>query len=77
MVNMVRITEKILGDGIKRISKEEKQNKIIVRKSIVAKKNIFKGEKYTYDNLTLKRPSLGIPPIKIFKIIGKKAKKLF
>jgi len=46
-----------------------------VRKSIVAKKNIFKGEKYTYNNLTLKRPSLGIPPIKIFKYLGKRAKK--
>ena len=28
MVDMVRITEKILGDGIKRISKEEKQIKL-------------------------------------------------
>ncbi len=75
MVKMVRRTEEILGNGIKRISKEEKQNMIIVRKSIVAKKNIFKGEKYTYNNLTLKRPSLGIPPIKIFKYLGKRAKK--
>ena len=60
MVNMVRLTEKILGDGVKKISKEEKQNKIIVRKSIVAKVDILKGDKFTFNNLTLKRPSQGL-----------------
>ena len=75
MVNMVRLTEKILGDGVKKISKEEKQNKIIVRKSIVAKVDILKGDKFTFNNLTLKRPSTGLPPIQIFRYLGKKSKR--
>ena len=76
MVDDIRGTEKVLGDGIKTISREEKQNKIIVRKSIVAKIDISKGDKFTYKNLTLKRPSTGLAPIKIFNLLGKNPKKL-
>ena len=34
-----------------------------------------KGEKFTKLNLDLRRPGSGMPPIKILKIYGKKAKK--
>ena len=43
----------------------------------MAKKNIKKGDFYSYDNLTVKRPAFGISPLKWENIIGKKAKRNF
>ena len=55
----------------------KKKNIKIVRKSIVAKYNIRKGEKFSIENLSFKRPGFGISPMKVMKIIGKRAKKNF
>lgn len=44
------------------------------RKSIVAKTDIKKGETVSMDNITFKMPSIGISPIRVDEIIGKKAK---
>ena len=77
MVKSIRNIEKSLGDGVKKVSSSEKKNINIVRKSIVAKTNIAKGEIFSYENLTTKRPGNGLSPMKIDNIIGKKAKKNF
>lgn len=77
MVKAIRNIEKALGDGIKRPSKSELKNKTIVRKSIVAARNIKKGEVFSEDNLAIKRPGTGIPPIRWDKVIGVNAKKNF
>ena len=45
----------------------------LVRKSIVAKKDIIIGELFSADNLTTKRPGTGISPMFWTKLIGKKA----
>ena len=76
MIKSIRNIEKSLGDGVKKVSSSEK-NINIVRKSIVAKTNIAKGEIFSYENLTTKRPGNGLSPMKIDNIIGKKAKKFF
>lgn len=44
------------------------------RRSIVAEKNICKGETITEDKLTFKRPGTGIAPYDLAKVIGKTAK---
>ena len=44
LVNRVRDLESMLGDGIKRIEKNEK-NVIVQRRSLFAKNNIIKGKK--------------------------------
>ena len=77
MVENIRNTELSLGNGIKKPSKSEKKNINIVRKSIVAKCKIKKGEKFTEDNLIAKRPGKGINPMFWKKVIGRKAKKAF
>ena len=77
MVQGIRIVEKTLGDKIKKITRSEKKNIYIVRKSIVAKKNIKKGEKFTIDNITTKRPEGGLSSIYWEKVIGRKAIKNF
>lgn len=45
----------------------------MTRKSLVAAKSIKKGELFTFDNLTVKRPGTGIEPYYYWDCIGQKA----
>ncbi len=71
MVEKIRNIEKALGSNVKKPSKSEKKNIIIARKSLVAKTNINRGEKFSSENLTAKRPGSGISPMKWDSVIGK------
>lgn len=73
MVKAIRKVENCLGDGRKKQMESEKQNCAIARKSIVAKQDIKAGENFTEDNITVKRPGMGISPMKWYEVIGKKA----
>ena len=77
MINSIRNIEKALGRKEKLPSASEIKNIEYVRKSIVAKKFIKKGELFTENNLTVKRPGLGISPMMWDSILGEKAKKSF
>ena len=77
MVEAIRNIEKALGSGEKKPSESEKKNISIARKSIVAATKIGKGEKFTEENLTVKRPGDGLSPMLWEKIIGKSAKRDF
>ena len=63
-----------LGKVYYGLTKSEKRHQIFKR-SIYAKKNIKKGEKFSKKNLTIIRPSYGIDPKYFNKIIGKIAKR--
>ncbi len=75
MVEAIRNIEKSLGSGIKEASSSEKPNMEVVRKSIVAAREIKKGEVFTEDNLTVKRPANGISPMRWDEVIGTVAQK--
>jgi N,N'-diacetyllegionaminate synthase len=75
MVMAIRNIEKALGSGIKKSSQSELKNKPIARKSIVAAKNIQKGESFTKENLTVKRPGTGTSPMRWDDVIGQSASK--
>ena len=75
MVSSIRNIEKALGSSIKKPSKSEKPNIIMARKSIVASKSIKKGELFTENNLTTKRPGTGLSPMEWDSVIGKVAKR--
>ncbi len=75
MVRAIRNIEESLGHGRKEPSSSEKKNKPIARKSIVANSEIRKGELFTEENLTIKRPGTGINPMNWDLIIGTKATK--
>ena len=77
MVQAIRNVELALGEGVKTPSKSEEKNISIVRKSIVAKKNISKGDLFSAENLTTKRPGSGLSPMCWDEVIGQKAKKDF
>ncbi len=74
MVNAIRNIEVALGTDIKKPSKSEIPNISIARKSIVAKTKIKKGETFTEENLSIKRPGNGISPMKWDDVIGGIAK---
>ncbi|EAH6867314.1 N-acetylneuraminate synthase [Campylobacter upsaliensis] len=73
----IRELEKALGSGIKKASKSEAKNKIIARKSLVAKREIQKGEKFSEENLTTKRPGSGISAMRYEEYLGKRALKTY
>jgi len=74
MIISIRNIEKCMGNGEKKPTKSELQNISIARKSIVAKKPIKKGEKFSVNNLTIKRPGTGINPMDWDRILDKKSK---
>lgn len=72
MVSAIRNLEIALsGSGIKEVSPSEQKNMAIARKSIVATKEIHKGELFSEDNIGVKRPGTGISPMKWDEVIGK------
>jgi N,N'-diacetyllegionaminate synthase len=71
MVTAIRNIEVALGDGIKRPSPSEIKNRKIVRKSIVAARNINAGDVFRESNLTVKRPGSGISPMRIEEVLGR------
>ena len=74
--NSIKMAYKILGNPMIKYTKSEKKMRNLARRSIVASKNINKGEKIDFKNLCFKRPGNGLPPSQIYKIIGLKAKVL-
>lgn len=78
MVQGIRnIEEAVSGSGIKEPSDSEKKNIAIARKSIVAAKDIVKGEVLTDENITTKRPGSGLSPMLWDEVVGRKATKDF
>ena len=76
-VKVIKETEVFLGDGIKRITSSEEETKNVARKSIVANQLIKKGEIFTDENLTIKRPGIGISPMQVWDLYGKESPKDF
>ena len=62
VVSAIRNVELALGDGRKEPAGSELANLAVARKSIVAACGIKKGEEFTTQNLTTKRPGDGISP---------------
>ena len=78
MISAIRNIEKAIGgSGLKEVSPSEEKNKPIARKSIVASTDIKKGDIFTPENLTVKRPGTGISPMQWDEVIGKEAKRDF
>jgi N,N'-diacetyllegionaminate synthase len=75
MVKAIRNIEIAMGDGIKIAQPSEIKNIPIARKSIVAQKIISKGDLFSIDNLTTKRPGNGISAVHWDKLIGSVAKR--
>lgn len=73
----VRRIEVMAGSEKKIVTESERKNKIVARKSIVARRAIRMGEVFTEENITCKRPGNGISPMEWYNILGKKAERDF
>ena len=71
MIAGIRNIEKALGSCEKKVTDSERENAAIARKSIMASRPIKKGEVFTEENLTAKRPGTGISPMRWNEVIGK------
>lgn len=70
MVDAIRQVELTLGDGVKGPRPSELLNRENVRKSLVATKDIQKGDVFTPENLGVKRPGDGIDPYDYWSYLG-------
>tara|TARA_B100000989_G_scaffold91021_2_gene65895 strand:+ start:3708 stop:4790 length:1083 start_codon:yes stop_codon:yes gene_type:complete len=77
MVKSIRKFELLNGNGIKKLEKCEISNIKIAKKSLVAKTLINKNEKFSFDNVTVKRPASGLSPLVFEKILNKKSRKKY
>lgn len=75
LVHSIRNIEKSLGSNEKNPSKGELENRLVARKSLVAKRAIDIGEIFSENNLTTKRPGSGVSPMKWDSFIGKPSSK--
>ena len=69
--------EDAMGDGVKRVTESEKKNLMVARKSLVASRKIKRGDLFSADNITAKRPATGISPMLLDDVIGRKAQRDF
>ncbi|MCM1067643.1 MAG: N-acetylneuraminate synthase [Muribaculaceae bacterium] len=77
LVDAVRNVEGALGSGEKLVAEAERPNIEVARKSIVAARDIARGETFTPDNITVKRPGNGISPMRWHEVLGSKATRDF
>lgn len=77
MITYIRNIEVALGNGKKKLSLSETSNKAVARKSIVAAINICKGDIFTEENITTKRPGTGLSPMRWKEVLGQTAARDF
>jgi N,N'-diacetyllegionaminate synthase len=75
MTHAIRQIEQALGNGIKKPSKSEARNMPIARKSIVAARPIKIGEAFSEKNITIKRPGIGVNPMRWDEMLGQVAQR--
>lgn len=73
MVRAIRNVEMALGSPAKEISESERKNRVAARKSIVAARDIRRGEILTEENIAAKRPGGGISPMRWEELLGQRA----
>ena len=78
MVYKIRLAEKMMGSKNLKLEKNILKIRNTLKRIIVAKKDIKKGDKLSEENLSIKRgfnTKNSLPPVMINKIIGKKSLK--
>jgi sialic acid synthase SpsE len=70
----IRTAYTMLGSSLVAPTEKEKAMRILARRSIVAIKDITAGDMFTEDNIGLRRPGSGLPPVIFPEFLGKNAK---
>jgi N-acetylneuraminate synthase/N,N'-diacetyllegionaminate synthase len=75
MVQAIRNTEQAIGDGRKRPADCELGNVSVVRKSLVAARDLRAGESLSPEDITIKRPGTGLAPALLTQLVGRRARR--
>jgi N,N'-diacetyllegionaminate synthase len=75
LIRSIRVIESAMGDGIKKPTQSEERTKQLVRKSIVALREIRKGDRFSEFNIGTKRPGTGISPMFWDEIVGQESQR--
>ena len=71
LISQIHEIDQMKGDGIKIPQFSEIKNRLTIRKSITAKRDLQQGEKIQEDDISIKRPADGIEPKYLTMILGK------
>lgn len=71
LIHSCRNVHIALGGKERVVLDAEKVQLLKMRRSVIVNKNLKAGSKLTIDDLDAKRPGTGIPPSKIYDIVGK------
>jgi len=77
MIAAIREVELALGSGVKEPAISEKKNIAVARRSIVASREIARGEQFAVENITCIRPAIGASPMQVWEVLGRKAMKRY
>lgn len=72
LVRGIRDVEVALGDGVKRPTEDERAMAAVVRRSVVAGRDLPAGAVLTRNTVTMKRPGTGIPPTRLAELVGRR-----
>jgi len=70
LVNYTRHIEMAMGSSIKKMDNSETDSLLYARRSLVAGKDISRGERICYEDIRIKRPGTGISPKFISLVSG-------
>jgi sialic acid synthase SpsE len=70
LVTGIRAVEVALGDGEKRPQPAEEENRTVVRRSLVAARNLEAGERVGPGDVAIKRPGGGLAPSELDRVVG-------
>ncbi len=71
MIKNIRNVEIMLGSENKKVMPSEKKNLNIGRKSLIASSKIMKGDRFSKNNIIIKRPGDGVSPMEYWKYLKK------
>ena len=71
LISQIHEIDQMKGDGIKIPQFSEIKNRLTIRKSITAKRDLQQGKKIQEDDISIKRPADGIEPKYLTMILGK------
>ena len=71
LISQIHEVDQMKGDGIKIPQFSEIKNRLTIRKSITAKRDLQQGKKIQEDDISIKRPADGIEPKYLTMILGK------
>lgn len=74
-VEAINETSLVMGHGRKIVTDSESKNKIAARRSLVAARDILRGEVLDADAISIQRPGGGIAPMNYWEMLGAHSKR--